>query len=424
MAEGHDRCERREADVPNSVTSSSTATAARRFTEGRPPRPRGFLAAAASFVVVFAAGATPIPLYGTYRDAGGVDDAQLSLVAVGYFICAVAALLVLGRLSDHVGRRPTSIAALVIAALGCVVLTDVHGVGMLLLGRALQGLAAGLAASAIAAFAVDTAPAKPRWVVSTVTSSGTNVGLAIGAFGAGALVDIGPAPRVLSYWISFALLAVCVVLVLLAPETTRRTPGALRSLRPQLRLPAAARRYLPAGAAILVATWALGGYYQSFGPSVAADDLGSSNALVAAAVFASYLAPSALGGALAGRLLPATAQRLGMGAVTLAAAGLITAISLESAALFVAAGAVGGIGMGVATSATLRALLPEAGPGERAGLLALVYVVSYVGAAVPSLIAGQLSRSVSLLGITIGYSGLALVAFVIALATARNPQRR
>jgi MFS family permease len=101
--------------------------------------------------------------------------------------------------SNHLGRRPVSIAALGVAALGCLVLMDVHRVGMLLLGRALQGLAADLAEIALAAYSVDTAPASPRWLVSTVTSSGMSLlGLAIDAFGAGALVDIGPAPNVLT----------------------------------------------------------------------------------------------------------------------------------------------------------------------------------------------------------------------------------
>lgn len=54
-------------------------------------------------------------------------------------------------------------------------------------------------------------------------------------------------------------------------------------------------------------------------------------------------------------------------------------------------------------------------PSERAGLLALVYALSYTGAALPSLVAGQLSRSVSLLDITIGYGALCLCALVVVI---------
>lgn len=377
-----------------------------------------------SFVAVFVAGALPIPLYDTYRVSDGVTNTGLSLVAVTYFVCAVLALLLLGRLSDHLGRKPVTISALVVALAGCVVLANVHGLASLLIGRGLQGVAAGVAASAIAAYAADTAPDRPRWLLPTVTSSSTNVGLAIGAFGAGALVDLAPLPTVLVYVLGAVVLAGCAVLVLFASEPVTRTRGAWRSLRPRITLPAAARPYLPAAAAVFVSTWALGGYYQAFGPSVAADNLHSSSALVAAAVFASYMAPSVFGGPLIGRCTPATGQRVGMLFVVLAAAGLVTAIAASNSVIFIVAGVVGGVGMGAAMSSSMRALIPEAAPAERAGLLALVYALSYTGAAVPSLIAGQLSRSVSLVDITIGYGLLAALALIIVALTARNPASR
>jgi MFS family permease len=87
---------------------------------------RGFVAATISFVAVFAAGATPIPLYDTYRTENGLTNDEFSLVAVAYFACAVFALLVLGRLSNHHGRRPVAIAALLLAVAGCITLLFVH----------------------------------------------------------------------------------------------------------------------------------------------------------------------------------------------------------------------------------------------------------------------------------------------------------
>jgi MFS family permease len=383
---------------------------------GTPLHRPGFVGAAASFIVVFATGALPIPLYDTYRASAGVTNAGLSLVAVTYFVCAVLALLVLGRLSDHLGRKPVSVGALLTALVGCIVLADVHDLVSLIIGRGLQGLAAGVAASAIAAYAVDTAPDQPRWLLPTVTSASTNVGLAIGAFGAGALIDYAPLPTVLAYLLGIVVLAGCAVLVLFGPEPVTPAPGAWRSLRPRISLPSATRRYLPAAAAVFVSTWALGGYYQAFGPSVAADYLHSSSAVVAAAVFASYMAPSIVGGPLIGRWSPAVGQRIGMLLVVTATAGLVAAITASSAALFIVAGVIGGVGMGAAMSSSMRSLMPAAAPGQRAGLLSLVYAISYTGAAVPSLVAGQLSRALSLIDITIGYGLLAVLALVVAVS--------
>jgi hypothetical protein len=69
----------------------------------------------------------------------------------------------------------------------------------------------------------------------------------------------------------------------------------------------------------------------------------------------------------------------------------------------------------------MNTLLPEALPQQRAGLLALIYAISYTGSAVPSLIAGQASRTVSLPTITAGYAILAGIVWLGTLLAARNP---
>lgn len=386
-----------------------------------PAEGRGFVAATVSFVSVFAAGAAAIPLYDTYRSADGLTNDQFSLVAVAYFVCAVFALLVLGRLSNHHGRRPVSIAALLIAIAGCLTLLWVHSFLPLLLGRALQGLAAGLASSAIGAYIVDTAPRRPKWLVAAVTTAGATVGLALGVFLSGVLVQFAPAPRELTFCVFAVILLGCAIALATRPETVTRTAGAWSSLIPRLVVPDASRPYLPLASGVFVATWAFGGYFTSFGPSIAADDLGSHSPLVAAAVFASYMAPSFLGGFIAGRFTPAAAQRTGMTLVAAAGIGLTFASTAGILGLYIGAGVVGGIGMGIATSGSMNTLLPEALPRERAGLLAVIYAISYTGSAVPSLIAGQASRVLSLPAITAGYAVIAALVWITTLIAARNP---
>ncbi|MFD1213956.1 hypothetical protein ACFQ36_18110 [Arthrobacter sp. GCM10027362] len=146
----------------------------------------GFVAATASFVAVFAAGATAIPLYDTYRRADGVTNAEFSLVAVGYFACAIFALPVLGRLSDHGAANPSR-------SRPCSPPPPAAGSSWpLLFGRGLQGLAAGLASSAIAAYAVDTAPAEPKWLTAAVTTALATIGLSLGVFASGTVLQFAP----------------------------------------------------------------------------------------------------------------------------------------------------------------------------------------------------------------------------------------
>jgi MFS family permease len=382
----------------------------------------GFAGAACSLVAVFAASASPIPLYELYRRTDGLTHADLSLTAVAYFVAVMAALLVFGRLSDHVGRRPVALAALLITAAGTLVLTDVHSVAPLIAGRVLQGIGCGLASSALAAFIVDSAPASPSWLASAVTTGSPMVGLTVGALGSGALAEYGPAPRTLVYLVGAGVLVACAVLIVAARETVARAPGAIAGLRPQVRVPPAARALLPAASATFVATWALGGFYQAFGPSVAADQLGTTNTLIAAVIFASLMAPSAIGAPLAGRTSPAGAQRIGIVVFFAAVVAILLSLHAGTVVPFIIASAVAGAAQGTTFAASMRALLAHAGAAERAGVLSAIYLLSYGGAAIPGLIAGQLSRSVSLFDIALGYGALAALACAVTFVAAREPR--
>jgi MFS family permease len=194
---------------------------------GQLSRGAAFAVGSCALVLVFAAAGAPIPLYNTYGVADGLGHDAFATVSVGYFVAAAVSLLALGRLSNHVGRRPVSLAALACAAAGSLLLTRVHGIEPLLAGRILQGLACGMASSSLGAYVVDTAPSRPRWLAAAITGSAPMVGIPLGALLSGALVEYGPAPRTLVYELIAAGLAVCAVLLALSPETVRRALGGL-----------------------------------------------------------------------------------------------------------------------------------------------------------------------------------------------------
>ncbi|RZT29065.1 MFS transporter [Cupriavidus agavae] len=385
-----------------------------------------FAGATVSLAAMFAASASPIPLYETYRESNGIGYTDLSLTAVAYFAGTVSALLLLGRLSNHVGRRPVTLAALGLCAIACLMLLNVSSAIPLIVARLLLGLACGLASSATAAYAMDSAPRSPHWLGAAVASNGPLLGLTAGVLGSGALVEYAPMPRTLPYLFALAGLALGAALVAFSGETASRTPGALGSLRPRFRLPARARKEFAIAACTFVATWALGGFYQAFGPSIAAQQLGSSHAIVAALVVAALMAPSALGSAWASRFPATTVQRAGMLTFFLAVLGLLASLRLRAVTPFIAASAVAGVALGATLTGGIRSLVSEAPMGERAGLLALIYATSYCGAAVPSFVAGQLARGLSLFQIAIGDALLAGVACAIVFratgGAARSPR--
>lgn len=380
-----------------------------------------FIAATTSLVVAFIASASPLPLYNTYRAENGVTPADLSLTVVAYFLGTIGALLCLGRLSTHLGRRPASLATLALVMAGCLVMLDVDSVWPVVVGRFLMGLGCGMASSTLMAYVVDSAPEDPPWLATLVTSQAPNVGLTLGAFLSGALVDYGPTPRHTVFAVALAALALCLVLVWFAPETQQRQPGALASLRPQVALPPQARRLLPVAACGFMATWALGAAYQSFGPAITQDYLHTDKALGVALVFASYMVPGVLGAPLQARFAPATAQRLGMTGYLLGACGLLLALWNENIVGFLVAGVVAGACQGIVVSAAIRGMMDGVGAKDRAAVLAAIYIACYLGAMVPNLVSGQLSRVFSIPQVMSLYVAIAAVAAVVTWIWAKNP---
>ena len=381
----------------------------------------GFLAASLSLGTVFAAAGSPVSLYETYRLEDGIGTGQLAVVAASYFIAVAVALLFFGRVSDYLGRKPVAFAALGFAVVGCLLMLYVHSATPLIIGRAMQGLGVGLASSAVAAYIVDASPTKPAWLASTITGTVPMFGLPVGALLSGALVEYGPAPRQLVYLVLIILLALCASLIALSPETVDRSPGASKSIRPKLALPPESRRVLPYAAAVILGTWVMGAFYQSFGPTVAGEQFGTTNALLAAAVFASIMLFNPLGGLLTGRLSPAKKQRLGMALFLFAITGVVASLAMNATIPFLIASLIAGAGWGAAFSGSVQSLLTNARPQERSGILATVYLVSYSSAAIPGLIAGALTHVLSLLHIALVMSAVTLLCSLFVLTFAKEP---
>ena len=372
--------------------------------------------------MVFAASATPIPLYDIYRQEDGLTYNDLALTAVVYFVGAITALLIFGRVSNHLGRKPVALLIFVLTAIATIILLDINSATPLIIARLLLGLACGLASSAITAYIADSGSTLPHWVPAAVISNSPMIGLTIGALISGSLVQFAPFPRMLCYIFILFILGVCTILIVLSQETVDKSPGIIQSFKPKFSLPQANKRLFPIAAVTFVSTWAMGAFYQAFGPSLAVDQLGTHSTLMIGILFSSYLLPSAIGGPATAKLSPADAQRIGMVIFTIGVVGIITSLKFSNITMFILCSALAGASQGAALTGSIRSLLADVKLKERAGVLSLIYATSYTGAAIPSFIAGQLSHHMDLFHVSIFYGILAILACLCTLVFARNPK--
>jgi MFS family permease len=379
---------------------------------GRLPAQAAFYLQASIVVAFLAASSAPTPLYGVYEQAWGFSPVTVTAVFGIYAIAVLAALLTFGSLSDHVGRKPVLLAGLALQATSMVVFADAHGVGALVVARVVQGLATGGALGALGAGMLDV----DRRRGPIANGIAPMLGTGSGALVSGLLVQYLPAPTHLVYLALVGVFFVQAVGVTLMAETSGLRPGAVRSLQPRIGVPPAVRRPLALAVPVLVAVWALGGFYASLGPTMVRLVSGSGSFVLGGlALFA--LAVSGAATVLAVRTRPAEEVFLvGASALIAGVATSLAGIELESTALLFAGIVVAGVGFGAGFQGALRTVLPLAEAHEAAGVLAAVYVVSYLALGVPAVIGGVLAAHGGVLATAREYAVAVIVLGAVALA--------
>jgi MFS family permease len=382
-------------------------------------RPVAFAAITAVFVLFASAASAPTPLYVVFQREWGFSTSMLTVIFAVYVVGLIGSLLVLGGLSDHVGRRPVLATAIGLEALAFVLFIVAGQVTVLLAARVAQGIATGMAFSTVGATLVDLNPPHSPGRAGLVNGVAPIGGLALGALGSGALVEFAPAPTHLVFAVLLVGAGFAAVVIAFLPESSARRPGVLASLVPVLGIPPRLRRDVFALVPILVASWALGGLYLSLGPSVAVGLFGLSNHLIGGLLVTLLCGAGALT-AFALRGWP-DERVLSVSATLLSAGTALTIVGVEVHAVVLAGAGtlIAGVGFGASALASFGTLARLAGRGERSELLAAALVIAYLAFSLPAVAAGFATSAVGLHATTVVYS-LGVVALgLMALAAQR-----
>ena len=347
---------------------------------------------AATLITFLAASAAPTPLYHLYQESWHFSPILLTFIFSVYAFSLLTTLLIVGSLSDHIGRRPVIFAAILLQAAAMLLFMLADSPSWLIAARIVQGIATGAASGAIGAALVDA----NKTSGPIVNSISPLLGMAVGALGAGALVQFAPDPMRLVYLVLFAALLAQAVFVWSVPETAMSKPGALASLRPHVGVPPQVRPSLMAITPINISIWSLGGFYLSLMPSLVGAATGNHSPMTGGLTVAALT----LSGALAvffRRQKPARAN-LTLGVFTMMIGLLIVVAGVHTGwvVLLFAGTIIAGTGFGACFLGAVSTIMPLAKPEERAGLLSAYYVQSYLAFSIPAILAGFLSRAVGL----------------------------
>lgn len=367
----------------------------------------------------------PTPMYALYGERLHFAVMTTTVIYATYAGGVLLALLLFGRWSDAIGRRPVLLAGVAAALVSGVVFLTADSVAQLLVGRVLSGLSAGLFTGTATAAVIEAAP--PRWrsratVVATVANIG---GLGAGPLLAGLLVQYAPQPLHLTFVVHIVLAVLAGVAVLIAPETSERS-GAIGLQR--LSVPAEVRAVFVIAALAAFAGFSVTGLYTAVAPSFLAGVVGIENHAVAGAIVCSIFAASALAQMSAGRIPPARAVALGC--AILAAGTVILAVALHFSSLIglIVAAVVSGTGQGISFSRGLAAVAERTPPARRAEVSSAYFVVAYVALSLPVLGEGVAARVWGLrtagVSFAVAVTVLAVVCLVAILVQESREGRR
>ena len=349
---------------------------------------------AVDLAVMFMGSTLLTPLYIIYRQEFGFSQLVLTLIYSVYALGNIAALFLIGRISDQIGRKRASFPALALAAICTLIFLFARSTTSLFVGRALSGLAVAVASGTATAWLADLMDDK-TWASAAATAANF-AGIALGPLIAGPLAEYAPAPLRTSFVVYFVVLLVTAVLVARAPETVRDARAWREvSLRLRVGVPREIRAQFVSPAVTMFAMLSLVGFYAALMPSILAQELHRPNrALGGAVVGEMFLAGVAA--IFATRRVESRRAMLGaLVALLPAVVLLVVAERAHSLAVLIVGSALAGLAAAVGFRGGLQVVNRLAPPERRAEVFSCYLLCGFLGNSLPVVGVGLLTQMTS-----------------------------
>lgn len=399
------------------------------------------LAGATLFVLLVGANLAT-PLYPLLQESLGLGAFGVSIAFSAYVIALIVGLLAAGHWSDHIGRRAALLLAVLLGIAGGLLFGLAQDLVMLSAGRALQGLGVALATGASSAALRELLPSRPEWA-SRFTLFASSGGVAAGPL-IGGVLSLLPGPTRTPFLLHLiALVALLIPLALLrarpaiafsfideslidnarsAAQTATPTIKALAPRRPSVSR--AARGQFWAASAVGFLSFAVFGFCLSLAPGYFAQIAGTDSRPLIGLLAGLTLAASALSQLVraGGRFLaPVALFSMAVSVALIGVAGVTGTVWLLICACLTA-----GAGQGLAFRVVFNRVSLAVEPAKHAQIVSTVYVLTYLGSAVPVLGLGVAAAQWGLPAAVLGFVALLTTALLILaglmLRTAARPK--
>jgi MFS family permease len=383
--------------TPSDVAPPSLCDAAHAQDSGpEAPSARYFGLVAFSFFVIITGGGLPTPLYVVYQKLWGFSPAVLTIIFAAYAVGLLLTLVVFRRVSDRLGRKKVLVAGILVAIVSTLVFLGAQNVDWLIIARILSGISVGLTASTASAALTEFEPSGDRNRAAKWITVITALGVGIGPFYAGILVQYGPDPLTLSFWALLALLLAALPGTLLIREKPRpRVVPPAGTVHPSA-VSATIRPVFVLSALAAFIGFALAGIFSGLTPSFLVGDLRITNHAFGGATVLLMFGSAAIAQLLTLRRDRHRVTCAGAIFVPVGLASIASAVWTGLAAPFFLGTVLCGAGFGLCLIGGLGMLNQVAPPNRRGEVLSEFYVAAYLGLSVPVVGIGVVANSYGL----------------------------
>jgi MFS family permease len=376
-----------------------------------------------AFTVAMLGATLPTPLYPLYERAFGFGEFVTTLVFAVYALGVMAALLLVGRWSDQVGRRPMLRVGLVLSGLSALVFLLAGALGWLFVGRVLSGLSTGIFTGTATATIMDLAPKQGKTRASLVATAVNTGGLGVGPVLAGVLAQYAPLPLSLCFIVDMVLVVVSAFCVEAVVEPVRRT-GTPR-LRPQkISVPTEVRSVFIRAVVSGSPGFAMLGLFTAVSPAFLGAVLHDTNPTVTGVVVLSVFVASITGQFLSLAIGEQRALIVGCAGLIAGAILVGTSLLIPSLAAFVMGAFIAGVGQGMSFRAGLGSVTGVCPPGKRGAVTSSYYVAFFAGISIPVIGFGAGAKFFGLIASGTGFATLVVILAVVALLLTVRSVRR
>ncbi|MEZ2330443.1 MFS transporter [Mesorhizobium sp. RCC_202] len=374
-------------------------------------------AIAAMIAALFAGSTVLTPLYVIYKQDFGFSQITLTLVYAVYVVGNLAALLLFGRLSDAIGRRPAALAAMAVAIVSALFFLFAQNVVWLDVARILSGLGIGVGAGTGTAWLSELIEGEDKSRAATIATSTNFIGLGVGALVSGLLAEYEPWPLRLVFAVYLAVLVLITLTIWRTRETVAR-PGRLSdvSIEPRLSVPASIRAGFVAPALTGFGAMALVGFYAALAPSILAQQLHVTNHAEAGGLFFELSIVAAIT-IVVTTWLSSRSTLLAALALMIPAVALVVAAQVyASMVLMIVATAVCGAAAALGYRGGLQVVNQIAPADRRAEVVSAFFICCFCGNALPVIGIGVLSNWTNPTMASLAFAGMITLFSLVALA--------